>query len=203
MFQINFLHGRVVRMIISEPRRYLFTIHTGAKPGIYGLSFSMGNQFSTNYSVGSILMTISADPHENLIPIYCWINQPSSTSVRAFRFAQSRFLPILVQMCFGFSDGNFFPLMVNCWNLHGFISNARGTLSQNLILPHIYNPKICQKCDRFVQKLITNLRSPHFVNKAIKPLGKKGRMRNTDLKNFLSFSEIQQLDFLGSQISPL
>ena len=44
--------------------------------------------------------------------------------------------------------------------------------------------KFCQKCDQFVQKLITNLRSPHFVNKAIKPLGKKGRMRNTDLKIF-------------------
>ena len=69
MFQINFLHGRVVRMIISEPRRYLFTIHTGAKPGIYGLSFSMGYRFSTDYSVGPILMILSADPHENLLPI--------------------------------------------------------------------------------------------------------------------------------------
>ena len=71
MFQINFLHGRVVRMIISEPRRYLFTIHTGAKLGIYGLSFSMGNQFSTDYSatVGPILMILSEEPHENLIPI--------------------------------------------------------------------------------------------------------------------------------------
>ena len=69
MFQINFLHRRVVRMIISEPWQNLFTIHTGAKPGIYGLSFSMGNQFSTNYSIGPILMTISVDPHENLILI--------------------------------------------------------------------------------------------------------------------------------------
>ena len=42
---------------------------TGAKPGIYGLSFSMGNQFSTNHSIGPILMTISVDPHENLILI--------------------------------------------------------------------------------------------------------------------------------------
>ena len=203
MFQINFLHGRVVRMIISEPRRYLFTIHTGAKPGIYGLSFSMGNQFSTNYSVGSILMTISADPHENLIPIYCWINQPSSTSVRAFRFAQSRFLPILVQMCFGFSDGNFFPLMVNCWNLHGFISNARGTLSQNLILPQIYNPKILPKMRPVCPKIDHKFAFAPLCQQGDQTSGQKRENAKYWFKNFLSCSEIQQLDFLGSQISPL
>ena len=39
---------------------------TGAKPGIYGLSFSMENQLSTDYwgTVGPILMNLSAAPHD-------------------------------------------------------------------------------------------------------------------------------------------
>ena len=44
-----------------------------------------GNQFLSNYSetVGPIVMILSADPHENWMPMKCWKNQPSSTSVRA------------------------------------------------------------------------------------------------------------------------
>ena len=43
-----------------------------------------GNHFSSNYSetVGPILMILSADPHENWMPMKCWKNQPSITSVR-------------------------------------------------------------------------------------------------------------------------
>ena len=41
----------------------LYSNTNGAKPGIYGLSFSMGNQFSTDYSgtVGPIEKVFSAD----------------------------------------------------------------------------------------------------------------------------------------------
>ena len=46
---------------------------TGVWPGISGLPFLMGNQFSTDYlgTVVPILMILLADPHEISIPIQC------------------------------------------------------------------------------------------------------------------------------------
>ena len=71
---------RIMRMIIGSrggglmaaadqrPGASLLQIicDTGAKPGIYGLPFSIGNQLSTDYSgtVGPIIMNLSAAPRD-------------------------------------------------------------------------------------------------------------------------------------------
>ena len=51
-----------------------------------------GNDFLSNYSetVGPILMILSADPYENWMPMKCWKNQPSSTSMRAHLSLRAR-----------------------------------------------------------------------------------------------------------------
>ena len=54
-------------------------------PPLWGLPFSKGKWFSTHYpaTVGQILMTFLADPHEISIPMKGWKSHPSSTSARA------------------------------------------------------------------------------------------------------------------------
>ena len=61
--QIRVMLNRALKMIQA----------TAVCSGIYGLSVSTGNQFSTDYSVtvGPILMISTADPHEIPIPIKC------------------------------------------------------------------------------------------------------------------------------------
>ena len=62
--------------ITSSNTNIIIIVHTHGTAvcaGIYGLSLSMGNQFSTDYSatVGPISMISTADPHEISISIIC------------------------------------------------------------------------------------------------------------------------------------
>ena len=105
-------------------------------------------------TVGRILMIFLAGPHEILILIKWWKNQPSSTSASAYaqilHYTHSKFWPIFAQKCFGFCDGKFFPSMGNPWKVQGSISIADSAmlgehLSQKLPLAPPYNPKIWPK----------------------------------------------------------
>ena len=70
----------------------------------------MGNWFLTDYPamVGRILMIFSADPHEILIPMKCWKNQPSDTSARIVHIGDfGQIWLILTQLAFHGEISNF------------------------------------------------------------------------------------------------
>ena len=64
----------------TEGNLVVVTLQTGAQPVIYELPFSMGNQFSTDYSarVGRILMILSADyAHSQFWPKFASVFLPA------------------------------------------------------------------------------------------------------------------------------
>ena len=141
---------------------------TAVKPGIYGLAFTMGKWFLTDNSamVGRILMISSADPHEILILMKWWKNQPSTTSA-------SGFWPIFAQKCCGFCDGKFFPVMRNTSNVQGSISTARATFepkthASSHLLPHFLAQYVFLSVQKYPKKSFFRI----FVKRPIKPLGK-------------------------------
>ena len=105
----------------------------------------MGKWFLTDSSatVGWIMIFFSADPHEISL-LTKWRNKTSPFArLRALRVKQilanfGLFLP----KCFGFSDGDFFPVVGNISRFQGSISNARRTFlaTNSRQLTPTYNP---------------------------------------------------------------
>ena len=79
------------------------------------------------------------------------------------RQQHSGFWPILAQMCFGFSVGEFSILWGNSSHIQGSISNAGGTFEPKN-LDHPYNPQIWPKSDLAGQICLVI-----FVKRPIKP----------------------------------
>ena len=92
------------------------------------------------------------------------------------RQQHSGFWPILAQMCFGFSVGEFSILWGNSSHIQGSISNAGGTFEpKNLDLP--YNPPFWPKSDLGGQICLAI-----FVKRLIK----YSESKKTDCKNLFS-----------------
>ena len=123
------------------------------------VAFSKGNWFLADNkgTVGRILMIFSAGPHENLIMMKCWKSQPSDLDwiyyrVSRFHGVSANFalrvkqilanFGLFLPKCFGFSDGDFFPVVGNISRFQGSISNARRTFlaTNSRQLTPTYNP---------------------------------------------------------------
>ena len=124
-------------------KEYLPSIFDGGETaicaGIWGLSVSMGNQFSIDYlvTVGPILMISIVDPHRILIPIKCWKKQPSNTSVDTCAQKHNFFWP---------KCASFFPCDGKLLKLAGIDQQYQGTLA-GVHLSQPITPKCLHKCD--------------------------------------------------------
>ena len=84
----------------------------------------------------------NSGPHENLSSVQKWKCNPLRlVCVRARaqkHYAQSQLWLVLAKKFLGFCDGDFLCVM---GNLHEFISTARATFEQKLMLDHAYKPQ--------------------------------------------------------------